>query len=164
MKILRTKLLVPFLIVLVTTSVSAQLSETEDQISDEIQSIMELDLNDDDGMRRAVGEQFLQCAALYNAMSIVLAESRPATVELYNEMKNFHLIVGQALFTEPGMPLSSATSLANAYVETYMLDSLPNYSEAEIDYRKKWCKSDSMQNRGKEIVSDLEKNLEQAEE
>ncbi len=164
MKILRTKSMVPFLIVLVTTSVSAQLSETEDQISDEIQSIMELDLNDDDAMRRAVGEQFLQCAALYNAMSIVLAESRPATAELYNEMKNFHLIVGQALFTEPGMSLSSATSFANAYVETYMLDRLPNYSEAETDYRKKWCNSDSMQNRGKEIVSDLAKNLEQAEE
>jgi len=164
MKILRTKLMVPFLIVIVATSVSAQSSGTDDEISKEIQSWLEIDPADHDAMRRAVAKQFLQCAALYNDMSITFADSRPAAAKLLNEFKNFHLIVGQALSTEPGMPLSSVTSLVNAYVETYMLDSLPNFTEAELVRKEEWCNSDSMQNRGKEVVADLEKNLEQVEE
>ena len=160
MKIFLARTMVVFLIALITTSVSAQLSETDR----EIQSMLEVDPGDDDAMRRSVSTMYLQCAAIYTDISITSADSRPAASKLFDEMKNFHLIVGQALLTEPGMPLSSSTTRANAYVEAYILDRLPNFTDAELISKKEWCESDSMLDRGTAVVADLEKNLEQAEE
>ena len=160
MKILLARTMVILLIASIATSVSAQLSETDR----EFQSMLEVDPGDDDAMRRGVAKMFLQCAAIYTDMSITLMDSRPAGAKFLDEIKNFHLVVGQGLLTEPGMPLSSTDTLVNAYVESYRLESLPNFTEAELVRKEKWCNSDSMQNRGKEVVADLEKNLEQVEE
>ena len=159
------KIMALFLIALITTSVSAQSSETEHQFINKLKSILELDFDDEDALQEAVAYEYLQCAAFYNAVSIAASESsRPATADLYTEMKNWHVIVGQALLTEDGMPLSSQSTFVNAYVDTYELNSVLEYSEADVDFMRDWCSSDSMQDYGKEIISALEKNLEQAEE
>lgn len=155
-----------FLIALITTSVFAQPNETEHQFIKELESIGKNlpDVDDADAIQDIVGKMFLQCAAFYNAMSIAVADSRPAVAKLIHENANFHLLVGQALLTEPGMPLSSRESFVNAYVETYMLDSVLKYTEVDLEFKEKSCSSDLMQNRGKEVISDLEKNLEQADQ
>jgi len=117
------------------------------------------DFRDDRAMSVAVGRLYLQCGALYRAMSSSLANSRPAAALLFNDNQNWYQVVGQALIAAPGEPVSSATTLVEAYIESYGLDVVLHYSEKAMVERMERCNAPNFQEYGNRIVSELENQI-----
>jgi hypothetical protein len=141
------------------SNLSAQSTDYEDAIISELESILATDFRGDRAMSVAVGRLYLQCGALYRAMSRSSTDSRPAAAQLFNDNQNWYPIVGQALLAEPGEPVSSATTFAEAYIESYMLDFVLQYSEQAMDEQFERCNALNFQEYGNRIVSELENQI-----
>jgi hypothetical protein len=141
------------------SNLSAQSTDYEDTIISDLESILATDFRDDRAMSVAVGRLYLQCGALYRAMSSSLANSRPAAALLFNDNQNWYQVVGQALIAAPGEPVSSATTLVEAYIESYGLDVVLHYSEKAMDERMERCNAPNFQEYGNRIVSELENQI-----
>lgn len=131
--------------------------ESEHKTIDEINELLELNYDDPKVVRITTGNLYLKCAAFFYALSISVEDTRPKVSKLHNDTGNWYKIIGMSIIAEQGKPVSSSETYADAYIETYQIDSISKYSESDYEIKYKECTNPDFREQGKKIISDLER-------
>lgn len=99
------------------------------------------------------------CAALFDGLSLSVVHERPKLATLYRDKEYWFEIIGVNLLTPKGKTLGSQRALAEAYMESYRLDTLSKYSVDDLALLKQSCLTPQFQRYGNDIISTLRPKL-----
>lgn len=137
-----------------------QAAEESPILIQEMEELLNLDLQNEEVKQEVVAELYLQCAALFYAFSESISDERPSLAKLHEETANWYKVVGMAMLTEEGKKLNSQSTYADAFIESYFLNSILEFTETDMNIKLAQCRSPEILEQGEKIVTDLEHQIE----